>query len=287
MTLKELDLQNAVYGDIPESFQHRVQYALRRTQKEEVPVKRFTIRTAVIVLVLVAITGVALAAISSITAERFGQLYGADWKDAALQGDIDATNRSKQLGDVVYQLDDVIVTGITLGGITNENSGEVYATGALRDIVCTRILASGTIRPVEGANVVLISEDYLTTDPWNFNPYYGGHDNIPADAVSVKDKAALTDATILCTTAIANGLVDAEGNLLDAVIGCTEIVQEDGTLVFTMEIDLAEPIPRQDEYTLSVYLSNHQVTPEGEHLMDTRLSEDWVFTIAPTKLETK
>ena len=52
MTLKELDLPNAVYGEIPASFQHRVQYALRRTQEEEKNVKHFAIRTLIIALVL-------------------------------------------------------------------------------------------------------------------------------------------------------------------------------------------------------------------------------------------
>lgn len=274
MTLKKLDLQNTVYGDIPASFQHRVQHALRRTQEEEKPVKRFTIRTVVIALVLVAIVSVALAAITSMTAERYGQQYGEEYKEALLRSDIDASPRTRQVGDVVYQLDDVIVTGVML-----DDEGMTTS-----DLVCSRIYATGVIRPADGANVVLISEDYLTCDPWNFNPYYSRED-VPADAVSVKDKAAETNAAILCTRITANGLVGADGEFIDADIGYAEIVQEDGTLVFYMEINLVDPIPRQDEYTLSVYLANHQVTPEGEHLMDTRVSEDWVFTIAPTKAE--
>lgn len=282
MTLKEKNLQQAVYGDVPESFQYRVQYALRRTQEEERPVKRFTLRTALITLLLVAIVGAAVAAVASITADRFGEFYGEKYKDALLQGDIDTTLRTRQVGDVIYELDDVIVTGITLD---NEKDNRGEDPMSVSDVMCSRIYATGTMRAAEGTNVVLIPEDYLTTDPWNFDPYYGGHDNIPADAVSVKDKAAQTGATILCTRTTANGLVGAGGELVNADIGYSGIVQEDGTLVFTMEIDLHEPIPRQDEYTLSVYIANHQVSPEGEHLMDTRVSEDWVFTIAPNKTE--
>ena len=282
MTLKEKNLQQAVYGDVPESFQHRVQYALRHTQEEERPVKRFTLRTALITLLLVAIVGAAVAAVASITADRFGEFYGEKYKDALLQGDIDTTLRTRQVGDVIYELDDVIVTGITLD---NEEDNRGEDPMSISDEMCSRIYATGTMRAAEGTNVVLIPEDYLTTDPWNFDPYYSGHDNIPADAVSVKDKAAQTGATILCTRTTANGLVGTGGELVNADIGYSGILQEDGTMVFTMEIDLHEPIPRQDEYTLSVYIANHQVTPEGEHLMDTRVSEDWVFTIAPSKAE--
>lgn len=285
MKLKEMNLQQTVYGDVPESFQHRVKYALHHAQKEEVPVKRFTLRTALITLLLVAVVGVALAAVVSVTAERYGDMYGSKYKDAMLQSDIDAEPRTKQLGDVIFQLDDVIVTGISLD---NEKDNRGEDSMSIDDDMCSRIYATGTIRAAEGANVVLISEDYLTTDPWNYNYYHnGGPDTIPEGSISVKDKAAQTDATILCTRITANGVVDAKGELLSADIGYDEIVQEDGTMVFYMEIDLHEPIPRQDEYTLSVYIANHQVSPEGEHLMDTRVSEDWVFTIAPTKAENK
>lgn len=281
MTLKELDLPNAVYGEIPASFQHRVQYALRRTQEEKKNVKRFTIRTLIIALVLIAVVGMALAAVSSMTAERYGEQYGEEYKTAMLQSDIDATPRSRQLGDVVYQMDDVIVTGITLD---NEKDNRGEDSMSVSNLVCSRIYATGTIRPAEGANVVLISEDYLTTDPWNYSPYHnGGSDTIPEGAISVKDKAAQTGATILCVRATANGLVGADGEFLDADCGGDVVVQEDGTMIYYMEIDLAKPIPRQEEYTISLYISTHQVTPEGEHLMDTRISEDWGFSIAPTK----
>ena len=285
MTIKELDLQNAVYGDIPQSFQHRVQYALHRTEKEEVPVKRFTLRTALITLLLITMVGVALAAISSITAERYGQQYGEAYKNALLQSDIDASLRTKQLGDVIYQLDDVIVTGITMD---NEKDNQGEDPMSVSDLVCSRIYATGTIRTADDANAVLICEDYLTTDPWNYSPYHnGGRDTIPAGAISVKDKAAATNADILCVRASANGLVGADGEFIEADCGGDVIVQEDGTMVFFMEIDLADPIPRQEEYTISMYLSNRQVTPEGEHLMDTRIGEDWVFTISPTKASDK
>ncbi len=281
MTLKELDLRNTVFGDVPESFCRSVQDALRRTQKEEKTVKRFTIRTAAIALALIALVGMALAAVTSLTAERYGQQYGQQYKDAMLQSDIDATSRTRQLGDVVYQLDDVIVTGITLD---NEKDNRGEDPMSVSDLVCSRIYATGTIRPAKGANAVLICEDYLTTDPWNYSPYHnGGRDTIPEGSISVKDKAAQTNADILCVRAEANGLVGADGEFMEADIGYDAIVQEDGSMIFYMEIDLADPIPRQEEYTISMYLSNHQVTPEDEHLMDTRISEDWVFTIAPTK----
>ena len=237
--------------------------------------KKMSLAMVLLIICLFLSASVALAAIISNTAQRFGDLYGEDWTDAALRGDIDTSNPSIQIGDVVYTMDDVIVTGIELEmeGLTED------------DTMCTRILATGTMRAAEGTNVVLMPEDYLVSDPWNFDPYYNGHANVPAGVVSVIEKAAETDAEILCTRATANGLVDSEGNLYDCDLVYTGIMQEDGSIVFHMEIGLFEPIPRQDNYTLSVYIANHQVTPENEHLMETRVSEDWVFTIHPQKTE--
>ena len=61
--------------------------------------------------------------------------------------------------------------------------------------------------------------------------------------------------------------------------------QEDGTLVYTMEIDLEEPIAREEmtSYTLSVYLANQamEVASNGVNLepVGDRLSQDWTVEI--------
>ena len=271
MTLKELDLQNRVWGETPEGFRRSVQCALRRTQ-EEPPVKKLTIRTAALVMALIALAGVAFAAIVSNTADYFGTFYGEEWKTAALNGDIDSSKPSVQVGDLIYTMDDVIVTGITL-----DNEGMTVDDG-----MCSYILATGTIRPAENANVVVMPEDYLVSDPWNYNPYYNGREGIPAGTPTVLEKAAESGAVILCARATANGLVDAKGDVIPCDVGYTGIQHEDGSLVFSMEIQLMEPIPRQDAYTLSVYVANHEVSAADEHLMDTRQAQDWVFAIQPS-----
>lgn len=271
MKLDDMNLPQRVYGDVPQSFQHRVEYALRQT-KEERPMKRFTLRTVALVLVLVAIASIACAAVLSNTAEFFGEYYGASWRFAATKGDIDTTRPSIQIGDLIYTMDDVIVTGISL-----DDDGFT-----LNFDKCGYILATGTIKPAEGANVVIIPEDHAVTDPWNVSPAYVGHENVPADAVSVLEKANELDAKILCARVTANGILDENGDMIPCSIGYDGILQEDGTLLFSMEIQLDELIDRQDAYTLSVYVANHEVDAEDNHLMDTRQAEDWVFTIKPT-----
>lgn len=271
MKLDDMNLPQRVYGDVPQSFQHRVEYALRQT-KEERPMKRFTLRTVALVLVLVAIASIACAAVLSNTTEFFGEYYGASWRFAAMKGDIDTTRPSIQIGDLIYTMDDVIVTGISL-----DDDGFT-----LNFDKCGYILATGTIKPAEGANVVIIPEDHAVTDPWNVSPHYVGHENVPQDAVSVLEKAQELDAKILCARVTANGILDENGDIIPCSIGYEEFLQEDGTLMFSMEIQLDELIDRQDAYTLSVYVANHEVDAEDNHLMDTRQAEDWVFTIKPT-----
>ena len=274
MTLKDLDLKQNVYGDVPQSFQHRVQYALRQTQEEQ-PMKRFTLRTAALVLALVAVAGIAFAAVTSMTAEYFTQYYGETFGLAARLGDVDSSKPSIQVGDLVYTMDDVIVTGLQLGSVEN-NEG-----ASIDDSLCSYILATGTIKPAQGANVVLMPEDYLVSDPWNFNPYMEGRENIPAGTPTVLEKAAEKGAKILCARTTANGLMNDKGELIPCDIGYSGTFLEDGSLLFSMEVIPMEPIPRQADYTLSVYVANHEVSATDEHLMDTRQAQDWVFSIAP------
>lgn len=259
---------------------YRVQRVLKTAQEAQITggyvvKKKLSLAMILLIISLLLISGVALAAFISNTAERFGALYGADWKNAALRGDIDTSRPSIRIGDVIYTMDDVIVTGI------EQDSGSLTED----DSLCTRILATGTMKPAKDANVVLIPEDYLVSDPWNFDPYYNGHANIPEGSVSVLERAAATDADILCTRVTANGLVKSDGGLYGCDIVYAGILQSDGSVMFIMEIGLFDPVPRQDSYTLSVYVANHQVTSDGEHLMDTRVSEDWVFTIHPQQPE--
>lgn len=282
MTLKELDLPHAVYGDMPDSFAERVQYALRRTAKEERPMKRITSRTIVIALALVAVAGIALAAIVSPTVLRFSQWYGDEWGNAASQGDIDSTARTFTLGNLVYQIDDVVITGIGNGDTDNNESNLT-----IHNEECRVILATGIISPREGANVVLMgSEDHSISDPWDMETHYRSEiTDATESSLSVKDKAAEANAAILCPKVSAKGLLDKNGEPLSAEIGITQRMQSDGTVLFSLEIWLDEPIPRQETYTLSLWVSNWPVDADGSFQMDSRLREEWIIEVAPTAAE--
>ena len=70
----------ATYGDVPQSFERRVQYALRRTKAEE-HMRRFTLRTLLLAMLLVCVlAAVAYAALSSQTSELFGKDWGEEYQ---------------------------------------------------------------------------------------------------------------------------------------------------------------------------------------------------------------
>lgn len=274
--LEDLPLK-AVYGDVPQSFERRVQYALRRTEEEK-HMRKFTLRTLLLTALLVCLAAaVAYAALSSQTAELFGKYWSEEYQEAIERGELAPGTYEMRLGDVVYTVSDVTVTGMVLG----EEDTEIY------DDLCSAVLFSGTVRPAEGEALVLADYESLPGDPWNYMyRLYGGPDTIPAGAVSIQDKAAEIGGKIVQVQVVANGILDAQGELLPSTVGYTCDFQEDGSLVYTMEIGLEEPIPRADmeNYILSVYIANQEleVDDSGERFapVGERQSMDWTLEIS-------
>lgn len=273
--LEDIPFQST-YGDVPQSFERRMQYALRRTKEEE-HMRRFNLRTLLLAVLLACLlAAVAYAALSSQTSELFGKYWGKEYQEAAERGSLAPGTYAMRLGDVCYTVSDVTVTGITL----LEERTEIH------DDLCSSILFSGTVAPAQEVPLVLATQDSLASDPWNYMyQLHGGPDTIPADAVSIADKAEETGAGIMQVTIIANGILDGQGALLPCTVGFEYDFQEDGTLVYTMEIDLEEPIAREEmtSYTLSVYLANQamEVASNGVNLepVGDRLSQDWTVEI--------
>ena len=249
------------YEPLPPQLETRVKRALAAL--DDASKRRFQVRTAVLVLALVlALCGVAYAVFESRTVELFGRLYGEGTKRELLSGDLAGVGQSARLGEVVYTLDDAVY-----------KDGTVYA--------------SGTIRPADGANVVLLAEDYSVNDPAGYLLFYG-KEEIPDDAPTYAELAEARDAKLLYVDAIANGVLDEKGELNASSVGYGVLPQKDGTVRFFFEFAGGESeIARADQYEVSVYIANWEVTPEGEWLRtepeNTWLQEDWIVTVEPQK----
>ena len=257
--LTDIDFQKT-YGEPPESFQRRVAYALRQTEEEK-PVKKFTLRTAILVAIMVlALGAVAYAAITSQTADIFGWFYGAEKKDELMTGDIAPTRQSTQLGDVVYTLEDIVY-----------KNGDIYG--------------SGFIKPAEGASIVLIAEDYSVDEPAGAMLHYGEDEQIPDDYKSYADLAKELGARIVLGKCVPNAEIN--GTAVQSDIGYSTLPQPDGSLQYMFEI-VGGNIERADSYELSLHIANWEITPEGEWLREepnnTWLKQDWLVSATPSAL---
>lgn len=262
---------NALYGEVPAAFEQRVQAALRST--EEAPRgRRLVMRAVVIAMLLTVLLGaVAYAAFFSNTAEFFRRFYGDHFVDEiASRGEVAVGEHTVQLGDVVFTQGDAIVTGY-------------YATPEATytdDSLCAYLMVTGVARPAPDANLVLIPEDFTLDLPWNYDPLQEGFANIPKDAVSVADYAREKGAKICRIRTVYDGLVDENGDLYPGGAGYNLWLQSDGTIRFSGEISLNEPIPRQESYRLQLYLCVEEVDPDtGEAVADSRVSDTVALTV--------
>ena len=235
-------------------------------QEKPIPARRVPLRTAAIVLaVVVALAGVAYAVLRSQVADVFGWLYGGTWEREIRAGDIDAASQRYELGDVVYTVEEMVY----------KNEGDMQGLyGAVR------------ITPAEGSNIVLLPQDYSVHDIAGYLLHFGMDEEIPDDALSYAELARQQGGKIILARLAVNG-VYLNGVLYDGSIGESWLAQPDGSLLGALEIvgDGSLPLERAEQYELNLWVSNWEVTPEGDWLREdpenTWLQEEWVITIAP------
>lgn len=267
--MKQQDWRRA-YEPLPAALSRQVAHTLSRLETEK-SMRRGSFRTAAIVLaILLALGGVAFALIESKTADIFGWFYGSEKKQELLAGDIAYSGQTYRLGDVVYTLDEVVY-----------KDGFVYGTG--------------TIAAADGANLVLIAEDYGVNVAAGYLLYYG-EEEIAENAPSYAELAAQRGAKIVLAKCVADGVLNADGTLNASEIGYTQLPQPDGTIRFTFEFEgrggtaegewvVVDAIERAARYDVQLHLSNWEVTSEGDWLREdpenTYLSHEWTVAVTP------
>lgn len=271
--LKDVDFSKT-FGDVPESFSSRVQYALRRTEEEK-PVKRTAFRTVIAVALLVMLAATAAAAVLSHTVDWFADFYGDDFANTLNRGDVASGGQSFTLDEVVYTLSDVVAAPYTVQQhAEGSNEPVTYETMA--------IFATGVITPAEGVNLVLMPmDDYSVSDPYACDLYYGTMDAPASAAPTYADKAKELGASIRMVSCIPNGVMGENGELLPASLGYTLIPQSDGSVHFSVEIIPDAPLAKQDSYTLSLWLGHDQVDLDNTIVKGSRASTDWLVTVEP------
>ncbi|MGN0754968.1 MAG: hypothetical protein ACI4ME_10975 [Aristaeellaceae bacterium] len=272
---------NKVYGEVPSSFTHRVEYALRRCVKEETkPMKRKSIVAILLVVLALALTTTAVAAVLSGTIPFFGQQYGSDFQEKLEQGTVAPGGQSTVVNGVTVTMTDFVVVP--------EKTEWLFGEGELDTPVETlSFYATGTLVPAPGENLVLLADlyEYAVTDPAGYDLFYGTTPEAPEGAPSYADVARERGATLRQVRCIANGILDEEGHLLVNTIGSCIVPQVDGSVVFSIEIPSEHIIPQQDSYQMSLSIDMEDLDAEGNPIEGTYMQQDWIVTLVPRKAE--
>ena len=272
---------NKVYGDVPQSFSHRVEYALHHCEKEEAkPMKRKPLVAIIITVLMLALTTTAVAAVLSRTTEFFGRFYGIDYLNKLEQGLTYTGGQSTTFSNVTFTLNDIISTEFKSQLANEDGSG-------YHELTVPFFFTTGTISAAEGENLVLLAcDEYTVDDPAGYALYYGdmyptASEGAPTYAEIAKEKGAV----IRKVECIPNGILDENGNHYMGCVGYTLIPQEDGTVFFSVEIQPEVAVPQQDSYQLSLYICTEDVDLDGNPIEGTRHSMDWIVTLVPEKAE--
>ena len=205
--MKQID-PNKVYGDVPQSFSHRVDYALRRTrEKEEAkPMKRKPLVAVIITVLMIALTTTAVAAGLSKTIEFFVFEYGERVREKMESGTVAPGGQSIQLNDAVFTLADAVVIPDQINWTAE--SGDLDTP-----VDTLSFYATGVISVAEEENIVLLAcDEYTVNDPAGYALYYPNWPKAPEGAPTYADIARAKAATIRvvnCILTVENGTMTA------------------------------------------------------------------------------
>ena len=273
---------NKVYGDVPEAFSHRVQYALHRCEKEETKhMKRKPVVAMILVILCLALTTTAVAAGLSKTIEFFVFEYGERVREKMESGIVAPGGQFTQLNDVVFTLADAVV-------IPDQVTWTVESGDVDTPVDTLSFYATGVMSVAEEENIVLLAcDEYTVNDPAGYALFYPQWPKAPEGAPTYAEIARERGAVIRVVNCIPNGIVDeVNGGYYPCTPGVSIIPLEDGTVHFSAELTLeCENTPIQDSYHLSFWICTEDVDLSGTPIEGTRHAEDWIVTLTPEKAE--
>ncbi len=269
------------FGDVPESFSHRVQYALRRTDKEERPVKSKTLRTIILTAVFICLTTVGLAAAVNHTIEYFGRQYGDDFRTRLEQGNTIPGGQSLTVKGMTVTINDAVVIPdkTCYTGVGDEKDFVPEDTYAF--------YATGFMAPAAEDVVLMARDDCQVTDPAGYVLYHGGmYPAAPEGAPTYADLAREKGLDrVRAVTCIPNGILDENGEVLTQTVGYEVLPGENGTVNFSIEIPGENVIPKQDVYKMSVDVGMVDIDLEGNEIPGTQMWATWTITLIPEATE--
>lgn len=270
---------NKVYGEVPQSFSHRVEYALRRCEKEEATsMKRKPVMAILITVLCLALTTTAVAAALSKTTEFFVSEYGEHIRETMESGVVVPLDQSTTFSGAVFTLYDAV--------ITPGKTEWLYGVGDVNPPADTLdFWATGVITPAGDENIVLLAwDEYTVDDPAGYALYYANRPKAPEGAPTYAELAREKGATIRKVSCTGSGIInEANGEIYLNTIGATIIPLEDGSVHFSVEVPGEHIYPVQDSYRLALEIMTEDIDLSGNPIEGTRQSTDWIVTLTPEK----
>lgn len=250
-----------MYGSTPVSFQNRIEQTLAHARVQESRTRRPAGRIVLVTALVLALSlGTCLAVFHSQVADYFGWFYGDDLQQELLAGNIAQQEQSMQLGDVIYALQEVTYIDNGLYGV-------------------------GRITPAN-ENVVLMAEDYAVTNAAGYGLFYGPESRAPEGTPTYAELAKQKNAKIVQVSAVPEAVGVDGGTVLPlSSVGYSMLPQQDGSVTFAFEIGTGVAVEEGSEYTIRMWSSNWEVTPEGKWLReepnDTYKGINWDAIVYP------
>lgn len=252
-----------MYGSTPESFRQSVERALAQSPEaspapRRAPVRRSLRLALVCALTLALLTAAAYAVFSPRVAEVFGAAYGPAAQERLQAGRSAQPESSIELGGVRY----------TLHEVTYIDSG---------------LYAVATIRPADGSKIVLLpQEEDGPATPVGTDRYNAVHPG--SDAPTYGEKAAEAGAKLISARISVDQIaVDGGPALPPASYGVSSYPQEDGSVLYTLEIGAGTAVTAGESYTLHLWVSHWEYDRQEE----TYEGEEWIVTATPRAAEEK
>ena len=239
----------------------------------------------ILVFAVIALVGLAVAATLSPTIDYYGRMHGQKKSDEMQKGTLMPIGQSRDLGDVHYEWIDTLQVSVRPEDRVplDEREYENEAAREANEFAYYNTLY-GTVRisPREGSNVILMPEDFQLSDPYGYHPYLEDLAmKAPEGTPSYLETAIEKDAKILIVRAIPEGVM-INGELQLADIGSDFMPNPDGSISYYYEIGA---VPEMPEYTINMYISNLEITRDGEWLQEgpnsTWLQKEWILTVKP------
>ncbi|MBQ8536619.1 MAG: hypothetical protein IJ461_04360 [Clostridia bacterium] len=214
-------------------------------------------RAAILLAAMLAVTCAAGAAfypqIINWFVNHYGQAHGA-WME---KGSIAIPNGSVEENGAVFTIDEVLVRGRGL-------------------------YVLGTIRAEEG--YILVDSQCSAQEPWGYNIHYG--ETAPEGTPTIYQKAEETGCAIRYVHCDLSRIgVDGGALLKPGVWGYGARVQQDGSIVFTMEVEDGMVVEPGREYTLEFCAQTYGVQADGSINEEDMTERVWQITVVPEMID--